>query len=81
MDGVLKSMALDSMRRRDFLKTGAALAGLVGGCSIGQLHAGIPRWEEPFFDMAASAVAMLTEHLRRGAKLEDKKFPMVYHEN
>ena len=62
-------------------KTGAALAGLVGGCSIGQLHAGIPRWEEPFFDMAASAVAMLTEHLRRGAKLEDKKFPMVYHEN
>ena len=62
-------------------KTGAALAGLVGGCSIGQLHAGIPRWEEPFFDMAATAVAMLTEHLRRGGKLEDKNFPMVYHEN
>ena len=62
-------------------KSGAAVAGLVGGCAIGQLHAGIPRWEEPFFDMAASAVAMLTAHLRRGGKLEDKIFPMVYHEN
>jgi len=62
-------------------KSGAAVAGLVGGCSIGQLHEGIPRWEEPFFDMASTAVAMLTEHLRGGRVLEDKIFPMAYREN
>ena len=62
-------------------KSGAAVAGLVGGYSIGQLHEGIPRWEEPFFDMASAAVAMLTEHLRGKGKLEDRIFPMVYHDN
>ena len=62
-------------------KSGAAVAGLVGGYSIGQLHEGIPRWEEPFFDMASAAVAMLTTHLRNGEMLGDKIFPMVYHEN
>lgn len=60
---------------------GAALAGLVAGCSIGQFHAEIPRWQEPFFDMAGCAVAMLTDHLRGKGKLEDRIFPMVYHDN
>ena len=59
----------------------AALAGLIGGNMTGQLHAGIPRWREPFFEMGRLAVSMMTDHLRSDGMLEDRILPMMYHDN
>jgi DNA-binding LacI/PurR family transcriptional regulator len=56
----------------------AVPAGFIGGSTIEQLHAGIPHWQEPFFDMGRTAVSMLTEHLRKKTVLQDKILSMTY---
>jgi len=58
----------------------AQLAALIGGTAIEGLHADIPHWREPYFEMGSVAVRLLVEGLRRKKKISDSIIPMHFSE-